>query len=41
MGGYTAELEPGEYMAGTPEKPNSQIVIVRPDQAGAIDVELQ
>jgi hypothetical protein len=40
-GGYTAELEAGEYMAGTPEQPNAQVVNVRPNQAGNIDLEVK
>ena len=40
-GGYTVELEPGEYMAGSPEQSNAQIVNVRTVQAGNIDLEVK
>jgi len=40
-GGYAADLEPGEYMVGTPEKPNTQVVVVRPDQQPRTDIEVE
>lgn len=39
-GGYAAELEPGEYVAGAPGQPGAQIVVVRPDTQGQVDIEL-
>jgi hypothetical protein len=40
-GGYMVELEPGEYTVGTPEQPNAQVVIIRPNQPGNTDVEVK
>ncbi|MGI8907772.1 MAG: carboxypeptidase regulatory-like domain-containing protein [Candidatus Sumerlaeaceae bacterium] len=40
-GGYVADLEPGEYMAGSPNQSNPQIVVIGQVQPGNVDVEVK
>jgi hypothetical protein len=39
-GGFTTNLEPGEYMVGTPDKPGGVLVEVTASEAQTINVEL-
>lgn len=40
-GGYAVDLEPGEYMVGSPEQPNAQVVVVRSDAQPRTDIEVK
>lgn len=39
-GSYTAELEPGDYMVGTPDKPASVSITVTPTEAQTINLDI-